>query len=65
MRSKYSESAYERFLENFKARISTDFFSTDLEHCHKVWAFLASQTTKLSYHSNYKAVGMLVHTKTY
>lgn len=65
MRSEYSESAYERLLENFKTGISTDFFSTDLEHCHKVWAFLASQKTKLSYHSNYKVVGMLVHTKTY
>lgn len=41
------------------------FFSTDLEHSHKVWALLASQTRKLSYHSNYKVVEMLVHNKTY
>lgn len=39
------------------------FFSTDLECSHKVWALLAFQTTKLSYHSNYRVVEMLVQIK--
>lgn len=39
------------------------FFSTGLELSHKVWALLAFQTTKVSYHSNYRIVEMLIQIK--